>query len=260
MNHSPLTGAFTLRYVMYTTFNETPNDATLEPMFFGNSVNMSRYDKQKYPFLEKLIDTQLAFFWRPEEIDLSQDKTDFRKLGDHEVHMFVRNLGSQILMDSVQSRAITTALLDVTSLPELETWFQTWAFQETVHSRSYTHIIRNIFPNPSEIFDEILTIPEIQARAKPITGLYDHLINLIRVREVMGEGTAMIAHGREWDTTPMSTHTAIYKAMVSANILEGIRFYNSFTSPFTFGEQGKMEGNAKIMKFIARKQHCGLVH
>ena len=136
----------------YTTFNQEQFDATREPMFFGHNVNVSRYDVQKYPIFEKLIEKQLSFFWRPEEVDLSTDRSDFASLPDHEKHIFLSNLKYQTLLDSVQGRSPNIAMLPLVSLPELETWIETWAFSETIHSRSYTHIIRNIVTEPAEIF------------------------------------------------------------------------------------------------------------
>ena len=139
----------------YSTFSTSNHDATREPMFLGRSVNVARYDKQKYPIFEKLIEKQLSFFWRPEEVDLSTDRKDFMALPEHEQHIFLSNLKYQTLLDSVQGRSPNVAFLPIVSIPELETWFETWAFSETIHSRSYTHIIRNIVTEPSSVFDGI---------------------------------------------------------------------------------------------------------
>ena len=146
--------------------------------FFDESVDVARYDKVRYPAFEKLTDKQLGFFWRPTEVELSKDSKDFKNLTDHEKHIFTSNLKRQILLDSVQGRAPSLAFLPICSLPELETWIQTWAFFETIHSRSYTHIIRNIYPDPSKIFDEMLDIPEIVDCAGAISKYYDDLITL----------------------------------------------------------------------------------
>ena len=159
-----------------SVFNPTYNNAISETCFFGNSVNIARYDKQRYPIFEKLTEKQLSFFWLPTEIDLSRDSKDFKGLNDHEKHIFTSNLKRQILLDSVQGRAPSLAFLPICSLPELETWIQTWAFSETIHSRSYTHIIRNVYPDPSKVFDEMLDIPEIVDCAGSISKYYDYLI------------------------------------------------------------------------------------
>ncbi|MCF6254670.1 MAG: ribonucleotide-diphosphate reductase subunit beta, partial [Thiomicrorhabdus sp.] len=145
----------------YSTFCRSKNDALKEPMFFGQNVNVARYDQQKYPIFEKLIEKQLSFFWRPEEVDLSGDRSEYADLPDHEQHIFISNLKYQTLLDSVQGRSPNVALLPLVSIPELETWIETWSFSETIHSRSYTHIIRNIVADPSVIFDDIVTNEEI---------------------------------------------------------------------------------------------------
>lgn len=237
----------------YSTFSASDHDATLEPMFFGRSVNVARYDRQKYPIFEKLIEKQLSFFWRPEEVDLSKDRKDFMALPEHEKHIFLSNLKYQTLLDSVQGRSPNIAFLPITSLPELETWFETWAFSETIHSRSYTHIIRNIVNEPSVIFDQIVTNPEIVRRAESVTRLYDELIALINVHAVHGEGVHNIA-GKSFDTSLYNLKTKLYLTLVSVNVLEAIRFYVSFACSFAFAERALMEGNAKIVRLIARDE------
>src|SRR6056300_1733538 len=160
----------------YSTFNQTKNDQLKEPMFLGQSVNVARYDQQKFEIFEKLIEKQLSFFWRPEEVDVSSDRIDYNKLPDHEKHIFISNLKYQTLLDSIQGRSPNVALLPLVSLPELETWIETWSFSETIHSRSYTHIIRNITNDPSLIFDDIVGNKDIVERADDITKYYDDLI------------------------------------------------------------------------------------
>ena len=162
----------------YETFNRHQFDATKQCMFLGEPVNVARYDVQRYPFFEKLIEKQLSFFWRPEEIDLSKDRIDFNQLPKHEQHIFVSNLKYQTLLDSVQGRSPNVALLPVVSIPELETWIETWAFSETIHSRSYTHIIRNIFNDPAEVFDDIITHDISANRGKRFTKSPHQIINI----------------------------------------------------------------------------------
>jgi ribonucleoside-diphosphate reductase beta chain len=237
----------------YTTFSHSTHDATKEPMFFGRSVNVARYDKQKYPIFEKLIEKQLSFFWRPEEVDLSTDRKDFMNMPEHEKHIFLSNLKYQTLLDSVQGRSPNIAFLPVVSLPELETWFETWAFSETIHSRSYTHIIRNIITEPSEVFDQIVTNPEIIRRADSVTRLYDEFINLSSVYSIHGEGLHTV-DGKVYDTSMRNLKKKLYLTLVSINVLEAIRFYVSFACSFAFAERAIMEGNAKIIKLIARDE------
>ncbi|NRP16619.1 MULTISPECIES: class Ia ribonucleoside-diphosphate reductase subunit beta [unclassified Marinobacterium] len=237
----------------YSTFSTSNHDATREPMFLGRSVNVARYDKQKYPIFEKLIEKQLSFFWRPEEVDLSTDRKDFMALPEHEQHIFLSNLKYQTLLDSVQGRSPNVAFLPIVSIPELETWFETWAFSETIHSRSYTHIIRNIVTEPSKVFDTIVTNPEIVERAEAVTRLYDELIELVNVFTIHGEGKHTI-DGNLVDATLYNIKTKLYLTLVSVNVLEAIRFYVSFACSFAFAERAVMEGNAKIIRLIARDE------
>lgn len=237
----------------YSTFNTSTHDATREPMFFGRSVNVARYDKQKFPIFEKLIEKQLSFFWRPEEVDLSTDRKDFMAMPEHEKHIFLSNLKYQTLLDSVQGRSPNIAFLPVVSLPELETWFETWAFSETIHSRSYTHIIRNIITEPSLVFDQIVTNQEIVKRAESVTRLYDQFIALVQVYGIYGAGVHEIK-GKKVDATLRNLKRTLYLTLVSVNVLEAIRFYVSFACSFAFAERAIMEGNAKIIKLIARDE------
>ena len=227
-------------------------DAMEQNCFFGSPVNIARYDKQRYPIFEKLTDKQLGFFWRPEEVDLSRDGKDFKGLSDQEKHIFTSNLKRQILLDSVQGRAPSLAFLPICSLPELETWIQTWAFSETIHSRSYTHIIRNVYSDPSKVFDEMLDIPEIVDCAGSISKYYDDLIEwnrsatLEELKEIDPKGT-LYDHKK-----------ALWLCLNAVNALEGVRFYVSFACSWAFAEVKKMEGNAKIIKLIARDENVHL--
>ncbi len=236
----------------YTTFCRAPNDALKEPMFFGQNVNVARYDQQKHPIFEKLIERQLSFFWRPEEVDLTKDRADYTKLPEHERHIFLSNLKYQTLLDSVQGRSPNVALLPIVSLPELETWIETWSFSETIHSRSYTHIIRNIVTDPSEVFDDIVTNQAIIERAISVTEHYDQLIYLTN---------RMYAEEIDLDKDEAfrrEIKKALYLTIVSVNVLEAIRFYVSFACAFSFAERSLMEGNAKIIRLIARDESLHL--
>lgn len=237
----------------YSTFNQEKFNATKEPMFFGRNVNVSRYDVQKHPIFEKLIEKQLSFFWRPEEVDLSTDRSDFAHLPEHEKHIFLSNLKYQTLLDSVQGRSPNVALLPIVSLPELETWIETWAFSETIHSRSYTHIIRNIITEPSVVFDDIVNNEAIVKRAADITRYYDDLIEGICQLNMLGEGTHQIK-GKEVHVSVRDLKRKLYLTLISVNVLEAIRFYVSFACSFAFAERSTMEGNAKIIKLIARDE------
>lgn len=237
----------------YTTFSQNKNNALLEPMFFGQSVNVARYDQQKYDIFEKLIEKQLSFFWRPEEVDVARDRIDFQALPEHEKHIFLSNLKYQTLLDSIQGRSPNIALLPLISIPELETWVETWAFSETIHSRSYTHIIRNIVNDPALVFDDIITNQEILKRAKDISSYYDQLIEMTGWYHLLGVGT----HQVQGKTIVVSLHELkkkLYLCLMSVNALEAIRFYVSFACSFAFAERELMEGNAKIIRLIARDE------
>ncbi|WP_272666919.1 MULTISPECIES: class Ia ribonucleoside-diphosphate reductase subunit beta [Providencia] len=237
----------------YTTFSQKKNDQMLEPMFFGQPVNVARYDQQKYPIFEKLIEKQLSFFWRPEEVDVSRDRIDYNALPEHEKHIFISNLKYQTLLDSIQGRSPNVALLPLISIPELETWVETWAFSETIHSRSYTHIIRNIVNDPAIIFDDIVENEEILKRAKDISGFYDDLIEMTNYYHMFGEGTHN-CNGKQVTVSLRQLKKQLYLCLMSVNALEAIRFYVSFACSFAFAERELMEGNAKIIKLIARDE------
>lgn len=212
-------------------------------MFFDESVDIARYDDVRYQQFEKLTDKQLGFFWRPEEVDILRDSKDFKELSQSEKHIFTSNLKRQILLDSVQGRAPNLALLPIVSLPELETWIETWSFSETIHSRSYTHIIRNIYADPSEVFDGITKVKEIVDCADEISKYYDDLI----ARNNISPGRGSYGHKK-----------SLWLCLNAVNALEGIRFYVSFACSWAFAELKKMEGNAKIIKLIARDENVHL--
>ena len=173
----------------YSVFNQKKVDQLKEPMFFGENVNVSRYDQQKYEIFEKLIEKQISFFWRPEEVDVSTDRSQYKNLPENEKHIFISNLKYQTLLDSIQGRSPNMAFLPIVSIPELETWIETWSFSETIHSRSYTHIIRNIVNDPSIVFDDVVENEHIIKRAGSIAKYYDELIEGVQYYNLLGEGT-----------------------------------------------------------------------
>lgn len=243
----------------YSIFNKKSNDATKEPMFFGQSVNVARYDKQKYEIFEKLIEKQLSFFWRPEEVDVSQDRIDFnKKLEEHEKHVFLSNLKYQTLLDSIQGRSPNIAFLKSVSIPELETWIETWSFSETIHSRSYTHIIRNVVNDPDVVFNDIVENEEIKKRAASVSKYYDDFINEQDYYLLFGEGVHSVTLDdgsvKTIDVSLKKLKRKLFLTLVSVNVLEAIRFYVSFACSFAFAERELMEGNAKIIKLIARDE------
>ena len=218
---------------------------------------IQRYDTLKYKNFDKLTDKQLGFFWRPEEVDIYQDAKDFKSLSEHERHIFTSNLKRQILLDSVQGRAPVEAFSPIVSLPEIENWIQTWTFSETIHSRSYTHIIRNVYSNPSKIFDEMMDIGEIVDCAGDISKYYDDLITMSSYYNLLGVGKHTV-NGKEVVVDLYELKKLLWLTLMSVNILEGVRFYVSFACSWAFAELKKMEGNAKIIKLIARDENLHL--
>lgn len=233
-----------------TVFNTDKYDHTKEYMFFGKELGVARYDVVKHMKFEKLVDQQQGYFWRPTEVDLSKDRFEFHhKLSEVDKRIFISNLQYQTLLDSVQGRSPLEVLLPICSLPELEDWLVNWAFSETIHSRSYTHIIRNIFNDPSVVFDGILDIPEILQRAEMVTKYYDYLAELVRLY-VIGA------------TTKEQLYLPLFKCVVAIYALEAIRFYVSFACSYSFVERQLMEGNGKIISLINRDEflHQGGTH
>ena len=223
----------------------------------SGTTTVARYDRIKYRVFDRLTEEQLSFFWRPSEIDLGKDSKDFRSLTAHEQHIFTSNLKRQIVLDSVQGRAPNTAFLTLTSLPELEIWLQTWAFSETIHSKSYTHILRNVYSDPSKVLDELMDVEEIVDCARDITKHYDDLINYTMQYHVLGEGSHIV-NGNILTISKRELKKRIWMALNSVNALEGVRFYVSFACSFAFAELKKMEGNAKIIKLICRDENLHL--
>ncbi len=241
----------------YTTFNAVPNNALLEPMFLGNGVNVARYDQQRHPIFEKLIEKQLSFFWRPEEVDVSKDARDWQKLNAAERHIFISNLKYQTMIDSMAARSVNAVFLPLVSLPELETWIETWAFAETIHSRSYTHILRNLFSSPGPVFDDIVINPAILKRAASIAQYFDAVILTNQFLQTAGPGVYSV-DGAAFEVSESLLKERLYLSMCSINALEAIRFYVSFACSFAFAERDLLIGNANIIQLIARDENLHL--
>jgi len=242
-----------------TVFNTTQVDSTKQKMFFGPPLGVQRYDKFKYPVFDKLTQQQLGFFWRPEEVSLQKDRADYQTLNAAQKHIFTSNLKYQILLDSVQGRGPGMAFIPYVSLPELESAMTVWEFMEMVHSRSYTHIIKNVYPDPSEVLDTIVLDENILRRAESVTGAYNEFIE---AAQEWGAGSQWQhaledCESAQWELRDLKRK--LYRAIVNVNILEGIRFYVSFACSFAFGELKLMEGNAKIIGLIARDESQHLV-
>jgi len=242
-----------------TVFNTEQVDTKKQPMFFGAPLGVQRYDSYKYPTFDRLTTQQLGYFWRPEEVSLQKDRADFHQLRPEQKHIYTSNLKYQIMLDSVQGRAPGMAFIPYCSLPELEACMEVWGFMEMIHSRSYTYIIKNVYSDPSDVFDTIIKDERILERAKSVTGAYDDFINY--ANEYGQSNTwkpEMKNHpNSEWTRKDLKRH--LYRAIANVNILEGIRFYVSFACSFAFGELKLMEGSAKIISLIARDENQHLV-
>jgi ribonucleoside-diphosphate reductase beta chain len=242
-----------------TVFNPTKTDTKKQPMFFGAPLGVQRYDSYKYPDFDKLTQTQLGYFWRPEEVSLQKDRADYHNLRPEQKHIFTSNLKYQILLDSVQGRGPGMAFIPYCSLPELEACMEVWGFMEMVHSRSYTYIIKNVYSDPADVFDTILEDERILERATSVTAAYDEFL---RAAQEYGNSNDWKFAQENVDYAKESRYELkrkLYRAIANVNILEGIRFYVSFACSFAFGELKLMEGSAKIISLIARDESQHLV-
>lgn len=252
---------------MSTVFNTTPVDVLTEPMFFGSGLGLARYDIQRHKVFEELIEKSLSFFWRPEEVNLMMDAAQFNKLPQHQQNIFTNNLKYQSLLDSIQGRAPAAVLMALISDPSLDTWVATWTFSETIHSRSYTHIMRNLYTDPSKVFDEIVLDEAIMKRAESIGRYYDDVLIKTRNWEnakkeyegILSEGWRKDELGKVVAYAKRALMKSLYLCLHVINALEAIRFYVSFACTFNFHKNMEiMEGNSKIMKFIARDEQLHL--
>ena len=242
-----------------TVFNTEEVNTKKQPMFFGQPLGLQRYDSYKYPTFDRLTTQQLGYFWRPEEVSLQKDRADYHTLRPEQRHIFTSNLKYQTMLDSVQGRAPGMAFIPYCSLPELEACMEVWGFMEMIHSRSYTYIVKNVYPDPAEVFDTVLKDERILERASSVTASYD---DFIRDAQAWGTGcmwtdSAKGSPSSQWCLKDLKRK--LYRAIANVNILEGIRFYVSFACSFAFGENKLMEGSAKIIGLIARDENQHLV-
>ena len=238
-----------------TVFNTEQVNNKKQPMFFGKPLGIQRYDSYKYPIFDKLTTQQLGYFWRPEEVSLQKDRGDYQTLRDEQKHIYTSNLKYQIMLDSVQGRGPGFAFLPYCSLPELEACMTVWEFMEMIHSRSYTYIIKNIYSDPSEVFDTIITDERILERAKSVTESYDDFITAAQNYGSSDQWMYQLENVPLAKDTLNDVKRKLYRAIANVNILEGIRFYVSFACSFAFGELKLMEGSAKIISLIARDEN-----
>ena len=242
-----------------TVFNTEEVETTKQPMFFGKPLGIQRYDNYKYPVFERLTTQQLGYFWRPEEVSLQKDRSDYQTLRPEQKHIFTSNLKYQVMLDSVQGRGPGMAFAPYCSLPELEGCMKVWEFMEMIHSRSYTYIIKNVYSDPSEVFDTILKDDRILERALSVTQAYDAFINEAHEYDQSNLWKDGWKGSYVSQSTIYELKRKLFRAVANVNILEGIRFYVSFACSFAFGELKLMEGSAKIVSLIARDENQHLV-
>lgn len=221
---------------MKTIFNTKNVDPMSQPLFLGKDLGVQRYDIIKYPIFKELDSKQMMNFWRPEEIELKKDRSDFQTLSSNEKFIFTSNLKYQTMLDSVICRGVPTLLEYVTNT-ELEACLMTWQFFEKVHSQSYSYIIQNVYADSSEVFAGIYEDTEIIKRAKRAIEDYNNLMGM-----------------SSESTKTSDLKKQIYMTLISINILEAVRFYVSFICSFAFAENKKMVGNADIIKLIKRDE------
>ena len=242
-----------------TVFNTDEVDTKKQPMFFGKPLGVRRYDSYKYPTFDRLTTQQLGYFWRPEEVSLQKDRADYHTLRPEQKHIFTSNLKYQTMLDSVQGRAPGMAFIPYCSLPELEACMEVWGFMEMIHSRSYTYIVKNVYPDPAEVFDTVLKDERILERSKSVTESYDDFIRDAQswATGCMWTDSAKGSPSSQWCLKDLKRK--LYRAVANVNILEGISFYVSFACSFAFGENKLIEGSAKIIGLIARDENQHLV-
>ena len=242
-----------------TVFNKEEVETKKQPMFFGKPLGVQRYDSFKYPVFDRLTTQMLGYFWRPEEVSLQKDRSDYQSLRPEQKHIFTSNLKYQILLDSVQGRGPGMAFAPYCALPELESAMNVWQFMEMIHSKSYTYIIKNVYPDPSEVFDTILNDERILDRANSVTRAYDEFINEAHQWDQSNLWKDGWENSQAKDFALHELKRKLYRAVANVNILEGIRFYVSFACSFAFGELKLMEGSAKIISLISRDENQHLV-
>lgn len=238
-----------------TVFNTEQVDTKKQPMFFGQPLGIQRYDSYKYPVFDKLTEQQIGYFWVPKEVSLQKDRGDYQTLTPEQKHIYTSNLKYQIMLDSIQGRGPSIAFMPYCSLPELEACMEVWGYMEMIHSRSYTYIIKNVYSDPSEVFDTIIGDERIKERSKSVTEAYDDFIQSAQ-RYSSSDAWLHKLEGVHYAKESINdVKRKLYRAIANVNILEGIRFYVSFACSFAFGELKLMEGSAKIISLIARDEN-----
>ena len=209
-------------------------------------VTTQRYDDYAFPKIAKFDETQRGAFWVPEEITLTKDKIDFKEASKAVRHIFTSNLLRQTTLDSIQGRAPAQIFTPVCSVPELEALVTTWTWFEQIHSRAYSHVIRNIYNVPKDEFNKIHDNTEIVAMTSSIGKYYDDL-HRINCRVELGD---TVANGVMTGVTEIEHIKAIYLALVASFGLEAIRFTVSFATSLGMVENKIFIGNGNEIALI----------
>ena len=206
-------------------------------------VTIQRFEEVKYKKIADFETTARGFFWVPEEVSLTKDANDFKEASDAVRHIFTSNLLRQTALDSLQGRAPSQVFTPVVSLPELEALIYNWSFFETnIHSRSYSHIIRNIYNVPKEVFNTIHDTKEIVDMASSVGRYYDEL-HKVNCRKELGENVNEKEHIK-----------AIYMALHASYALEAFRFMVSFATSLAMVENKIFIGNGNIISLILQDE------
>ena len=223
----------------------TKTDYLNRKMFLdpAGPVTIQRFEEVKYKKIADYEQTARGFFWQPEEISLSKDANDFKEASDSVKHIFTSNLLRQTALDSLQGRAPNQVFGPVVSIPELEALISNWSFFETnIHSKSYSHIIRNIYNVPKDVFNTIHDTQEIIDMASSVGDYYEAL-HVINCRKELGETVTEKEHIK-----------AIYMALHASYALEAFRFMVSFATSLAMVENKIFIGNGNIISLILQDE------
>jgi len=222
---------------------KTPTNYLKRKMFLDGAVTVQRFEEYRHPKIAKFEELARGFFWVPEEISLTKDKIDHKDASDAVKHIFTSNLLRQTALDSIQGRAPNQVFSPVISLPELESLVSNWSFFETnIHSKSYSHIIRNVYGVPKEEFNKIHDTKEIVEMAANIGRYYEDLHQL-NCRKELGEEISAYDHKR-----------AIWLALHASYALEAFRFMVSFATSLAMVENKIYIGNGNIISLILQDE------
>ena len=216
-------------------------------MFLDGAVTVQRFEEVKYPKIAKFEETARGFFWVPEEVTLTKDKIDMKDATEAIKHIFTSNLLRQTALDSIQGRAPSQVFMPVVSLPELEALVNNWSFFETnIHSKSYSHIIRNIYGVPKDVFNTIHDTQEIIDMASSVGKYYDDLHRLNSLKEIADPT-------KETGLEPVHIK-AIWLALNASYALEAFRFMVSFATSLAMVENKIFIGNGNIISLILQDE------